>query len=83
MSLRISAPGFENYQVLPIGPDNPLFRHVDRYPAMVKGPKSEWVLTATNNPDIFYPSRLADGKPTPIRGRDYFKKVGDEFFPMR
>jgi hypothetical protein len=83
MSLRISAPGFEKYQVLSIGPDNPLFRHVDRYPAIVKGPKTEWVMTATRKPDIFYPTRVADAMPTAIRGINWFRKEGDEFFPVR
>jgi hypothetical protein len=79
---KIYGQGFEKYQIVPITEGHPLFSHVNHFPDIVKGPKKEWVMTATRNPQVFYPTDIESAFPSAIRGVHRFKLVGDEYRPQ-
>ena len=82
MPKKIIGKGFENYHVTPVQEGHPLFPNVGSFPDMVKGPKSEWAMTKTGDPNIFYPTAVHSAAPSAIRGVHRFRKEGDNYFPV-
>lgn len=76
--MRIRGTGFEKYKV------EPEDRYGPSVPFTVTGPKKQWAMQPTNKKDIFFsiPADVSGPTGWGIRGKERFRKEGDEFIPL-